>query len=141
MTHYLHYASGDVPDVNGAWSVYVEQYETTDGEEPIEGTQRWVSRHINEAEAHAEAERLQVIYSPVAPDAEVVVTPPGEPPLFGVGQRVRLLDRYDGQRSGSEGVVLDPTISLDQRSNRRLMEVNFGGRRTRLFSFRVEAVT
>ncbi len=56
--HTLYYVSQDYP-VTGSWSVYREQYVHPDAEEPIDGTQTWVSTHATEAEAYAEQDRLQ----------------------------------------------------------------------------------
>lgn len=53
----LHYTSQDVGAAT--WSVYVEQYERREDSEPIDGSQRLVSTHPGEVEAHAEACRLQ----------------------------------------------------------------------------------
>jgi hypothetical protein len=54
----LYYVSGDLPD-GATWSVYREQYMTPDDDDPIDGTQEYVSTHPNEAAARAEADRLQ----------------------------------------------------------------------------------
>jgi hypothetical protein len=54
----LHYTSDDgTPE--GRWSVYREQYRTFEDEEPIDGTQEWVSSWPTEDAADAEANRLQ----------------------------------------------------------------------------------
>lgn len=59
-TYTLHYISQDVrPDVDGSWSVYREQYVTAQHDEPIDGSQDYVSTHPTEALAEAEAGRLQ----------------------------------------------------------------------------------
>lgn len=50
-THKLLYASQDVSAET--WSVYVEEYETATDEEPIDGSQRLVSTHEDEATAYA----------------------------------------------------------------------------------------
>jgi len=56
--HVLYYTSQD--DANSTtWSVYREQYRSLADDEPIKGTQEWVSRHHDEATADAEARRLQ----------------------------------------------------------------------------------
>lgn len=61
MTHVLHYTSADSPRDDATWSVYREQYETPNSDEPIEGTQEWVSRWPTESDANDEADRLQVL--------------------------------------------------------------------------------
>ena len=53
-THY--YVSQDLEST--WWSVYAEDYYVGD-EEPIDGSQRWISKHQNEQEAIAEAKRLR----------------------------------------------------------------------------------
>ena len=58
-TYRLHYTSADEPGPGATWSVYVEEYVDPADHEPIDGSQRWVSRHDTEAEAYAEAVRLQ----------------------------------------------------------------------------------
>ncbi len=55
----LYYTSADGAGPNASWSVYVESYLSEDHDEPIEGTTHWVSSHATEAEADAEARRLQ----------------------------------------------------------------------------------
>lgn len=57
-SYILHYVSQDYP-VTGTWSVYREAWDFPDAPEPIDGTQTWVSTHATEAEAYAEADRLQ----------------------------------------------------------------------------------
>jgi hypothetical protein len=59
MTHALHYISADGPGDTATWSVYREQYVTPDDDEPIDGSQEYVSTHPTEREADAEARRLQ----------------------------------------------------------------------------------
>src|SRR5690606_7809848 len=54
----LHYTSADGPG-ESTWSVYREWYESPASEEPIEGSQTFVSTHATESEADAEARRLQ----------------------------------------------------------------------------------
>lgn len=54
----LHYTSQDAPG-SESWSVYVEGYHDAQTDVPIDGSQRWVSSHPSEAEADAEARRLQ----------------------------------------------------------------------------------
>lgn len=58
-TYVLHYTSADGPGPDASWSVYSEQYPTPDAAEPITGSTRWESGHLTEAEADAEARRLQ----------------------------------------------------------------------------------
>lgn len=58
-TYELHYVSADGPGPHTTWSVYVEDYVSPEAETPIDGTQRFVSRHATEAEAEAEAKRRQ----------------------------------------------------------------------------------
>ena len=55
----LHYTSQDYP-VGETWSVYREQYVSRDHDEPIDGSQEHISTHATEAEADAEARRLQL---------------------------------------------------------------------------------
>jgi len=58
----LHYWSADVgTDARGlhTWSVYSEQYLTPQHDEPIDGSQRLLSTWPTEAQADAEARRLQ----------------------------------------------------------------------------------
>lgn len=59
MTYVVHYTSADRPEPNTTWSVYREEYADITDEEPIDGTQVWISAHLTEAEADAEASRLQ----------------------------------------------------------------------------------
>lgn len=59
-TYPLHYVSADGPGPDATWSVYVEQYLGEDSE-PVEGSSRMVSTHATEAEAYAEAQRLQYL--------------------------------------------------------------------------------
>lgn len=59
MTYHLHYTSQDVDATT--WSVYVEQYVNAEDAEPIDGSQRLVSTHANEAEADAQANLLQTL--------------------------------------------------------------------------------
>lgn len=54
----LHYVSQDCPS-GATWSVYREQYVSRDHDEPIDGSQEHVSTHATEADADAEANRLQ----------------------------------------------------------------------------------
>lgn len=62
-TYTLHYVSADGPTDADTWSVYREQYESATDEVPIDGTQQYVSTHPTEAEAYAEANRLQASYA------------------------------------------------------------------------------
>lgn len=59
MTYTYHYVSADGPEKDTTWSVYCEQYDGPDDEVPIDGTQKRISQHATEAQAHAEADRLQ----------------------------------------------------------------------------------
>lgn len=65
----LHYVSADVdldrPNLL-SWSVYRERYAALDDsdQEPIAGSTVRVSTHLTEAEAYAEADRLQVKANP-----------------------------------------------------------------------------
>lgn len=61
MTYLLHYTSADRPGDDSPWSVYSELYVHPEDNDPIEGTARLVSTHPTEAEADAEARRLQGI--------------------------------------------------------------------------------
>lgn len=58
-TYILHYTSADGPGDDATWSVYKEQYVNADADEPIDGAGEHVSTHPTEAEARAEAQRLQ----------------------------------------------------------------------------------
>jgi len=60
VTYTLYYISADGPEPDSTWSVWREQYESIEHETPIEGTAEHVSQHATEAEADAEAVRLQV---------------------------------------------------------------------------------
>lgn len=55
----LHYVSADSPGRDATWSVYREEYTTIESDEPIESATVRVSTHATEAEADAEATRLQ----------------------------------------------------------------------------------
>lgn len=58
-TYISYYASQDLPGGDAApWSVYREEYEDIDDDAPIDGSEKWVSRHPTEAEAVAEMHRL-----------------------------------------------------------------------------------
>ena len=56
----LHYISADAPGDEATWSVYRERYISRDHDEPIDGSQEHISTHATEAEADAEARRLQL---------------------------------------------------------------------------------
>lgn len=58
-THRVFYWSADGPGTDATWSVYSEHYVTPDAAEPIDGSTTLVSSHPSEAEAEAEARRLQ----------------------------------------------------------------------------------
>jgi hypothetical protein len=55
----LHYISADAPGDDAPWSVYREQYISRDHDDPIDGSQEYVSTHPSEKAADAEARRLQ----------------------------------------------------------------------------------
>jgi hypothetical protein len=59
MTYRLHYISADRQGDDSPWSVYVEEYAFPDDPEPLDGMTEHVSTHATEAEAEAEAARLQ----------------------------------------------------------------------------------
>lgn len=55
----LHYASADGPG-DATWSVYREQYASIEDEDPIDGSQEYVSTHADEVTALAVAVCLQI---------------------------------------------------------------------------------
>jgi hypothetical protein len=105
----LHYTSGDLPDGASTWSVYREEYTHQEAEEPIDGSQTWVSRHANEEEAHAEACRLQATVNVPLDAASVasqaltrglLAVPPGSPHPAPPGAEFAPLSADEQQRYG-----------------------------------------
>ena len=60
-TYPLHYTSAERPGDDSPWTVYVEHYAHPGDAEPIDGSTERVSTHPTEAEANAEANRLQAL--------------------------------------------------------------------------------
>lgn len=71
-TYPLYYTSAERPGDDSPWTVYVEQYRDKDDAEPIDGSTERVSTHPTEAEADAEARRLQAAVTQPEPQPDTI---------------------------------------------------------------------